>query len=296
VKRRALLRGGGAALLAAAALPRGAAWAQAPDVPYVPTPQAVVDEMLRLARVGAQDYVIDLGCGDGRIVIAAAKAYGARGFGVDLDGGLVNTAQREAERQGVAARALFRQSDLFVTDIGEATVLTMYLYPSVNLQLRPRLFELLKPGTRVVSHDFDMGEWQPDERATVPVPGKRYGPPRSEIYLWIVPANAAGAWRWELAVAGIPVACEIALEQRFQVLAGKPLTGGAPGRLEDGKMRGEEIRLRLVAPLGGREVRHELSGRVAGDAIAGTARLDGGGELVWNAARAQRGNIVTSSN
>ena len=239
MSRRTLLRAA-AAMLVALALPPRAAPAQTSDVPYVPTPQAVVDEMLRIAQVGPQDYVIDLGSGDGRIVIAAAKTHGARGFGVDLDGGLVNAARREAERQGVAARAAFHERNLFVTDIGDATVVTMYLFPSVNLQLRPRLFEQLKPGTRVVSHDFDMGDWTPDARATVPVPDKRYGPPRSEVYLWIVPANAAGTWRWQLEVGGAPVAYEVALEQTFQMLAGKPVVGGragAPGRRENARRR-----------------------------------------------------------
>jgi hypothetical protein len=188
---------------------------------------------------------------------------------------------------------VFRQSDIFVTDIGDATVVTMYLFPSVNLQLRPRLLGQLKPGTRVVSHDFDMGDWRPDARATVAVPGKRYGPPQSEIYLWIVPANAAGAWRWQLDVGGAPVAYEADLEQKFQVLAGRLVVGGVPARLEGGMMRGDEIRFRHPATVGGREVRHEFAGRAAGDTIVGTARLDGGSELVWNAARVERADMVT---
>ena len=155
----------------------------------------------------------------------------------------MNAARREAERQGVAERAAFHERNLFVTDIGDATVVTMYLFPSVNLQLRPRLFEQLKPGTRVVSHDFDMGDWKPDARTTVPVPDKPYGPPRSEVYLWIVPANAAGTWHWQLEVGGAPVAYEVALEQTFQMLSGKPVVGGGPARLEGGRMRGDEIRL-----------------------------------------------------
>ena len=281
-----------AAVLAAMVLAPRAPLAQTSDVPYVPTPEVVVNEMLRVARVAAGDYVIDLGSGDGRIVIAAAKVHGARGFGVDLDGGLVSTARREAERQGVAARAAFHERNLFATDIGEATVVTMYLFPSVNLQLRPRLFEQLRPGTRVVSHDFDMGDWTPEEHTTVPVPGKRYGLPKSEVYLWIVPANAAGTWRWQLEIGGATVTYEVALVQKFQMLAGKPVVGGVPGRLE-GRMRGEEIRLQLMAMVGGREVRHELTGRATGDTIKGTARLDGGSEVVWNAARVKRGNVVT---
>jgi hypothetical protein len=293
VNRRLFLHRAGAASVAAAiGLRPCSPTAQEPDVPYVPTPPAVVDEMLRMAQVGPGDYVIDLGSGDGRIVIAAARARGARGFGVDLDGSLVHTAQREAQRQGVAGRVEFRQRNVFVTEIGAATVVTMYLFPGVNLQLRPRLLAELKPGTRVVSHDFDMGDWPPDGRTTVPVPDKPHGPPRSEVYLWIVPANAAGSWRWQLAVAGVPVPYQLALEQKFQMLAGRPVVGGVAARMEDGRMRGEEIRLRLTAAVAGREMRHEFAGRVAGDTISGVARLDGGSELVWNAARVVRGNTT----
>ena len=133
-----------------------------------------------------------LGSGDGRIVIAAAKKHGARGFGVEIDGALVSDARREAERQGVAGRAEFRAQPVHHRH-RRATVLTMYLFPAVNMQLRPRLFAQLKPGTRVVSHEFDFGNWKPDERVKVPFPDKPYGPPSSDVYLWIVPANAAGA-------------------------------------------------------------------------------------------------------
>src|SRR6185295_8625389 len=161
---------------------------------------------------------------------------------------------------------------------------------------RPRLFEQLKPGTRVVSHDFDMGDWMADERVTVPVPGKRYGPPRSEVYLWVMPANAAGTWRWQLEAGGMSVPCEVTLEQKFQMLSGKPVVGGVPARLDGGRVRGEEIRLQLTATVGGREIRHELTGRAAGDTISGTARLDGGSETVWNAARVKPGRILVTHN
>src|SRR5262245_65226433 len=132
------LLAGAATRAAGATLVPGNPSAQTSDVPYVPTPQVVVDEMLRIAEVGARDYVIDLGSGDGRIVIAAAKTRGARGFGVDLDGGLVNAAQREAARQGVAARAAFYEKNLFATEMGAATVVSLYLFPSIKLPLRPR--------------------------------------------------------------------------------------------------------------------------------------------------------------
>lgn len=265
--------------------------AQTQDVPYVPTPPNVVDAMLQMARVGPADYVIDLGSGDGRIVITAAKKYAARGLGVDIDGSLVSSSRREAERQGVAGRAEFHERNLFITDISSATVLTMYLFPQVIMRLRPRLLAELKPGTRVVSHEFDMGNWRPDDRMKVSVPDKPYGPTSSEIYLWIVPANAAGAWQWRLDVGGAPVAYELALQQTFQMLAGSPVVGGKSARIEGGRMRGDEIRFVLTAELGGRQVRHEFIGRAAGNAISGKVKLDGGNELAWNAVRVKAGNI-----
>lgn len=262
------------------------------DVPYVPTPLGVVDAMLGLASVGPEDYVIDLGSGDGRIVIAAAKKRGARGFGVEIDGALVWDARREAQRQGVAGRVEFMEQNLFVTEIGRATVVTMYLFPRLMMQLLPRLFAELRPGTRIVSHDFDMEGWRPDARVTVPVPDKPYGPPSSEVYLWIIPANAAGAWQWR-STDGAAVEYEITLSQTFQMLEGKALVGGRPERLEGGRMRGDEIRLMLTAEVGGRALLHEFSGRVDGDAISGRVKLPGGGEFDWKATRVQRGNINT---
>src|SRR5512134_2790025 len=207
------------------------------DAPYIPTPPAVVDVMLELAGVGPEDYVIDLGSGDGRIVIAAAKKRGARGFGVEIDGALVSNARREAQRQGVAGRVEFKAQNLFITDIGRATVVTMYLYRRLLLQLRPRLFEELKPGVRVVSHDFDMDNWRPDTRVTVPVPEKPYGPPSSEVYLWIIPANAAGAWKWRSREGTASVEYELTLHQTFQMLDGVGAAAGRPVRLESGRMR-----------------------------------------------------------
>jgi Ribosomal protein L11 methyltransferase (PrmA) len=260
-------------------------------VPCVPTPANVVDAMLQIARVGPADYVIDLGSGDGRIVIAAVKKYGARGFGVDIDGGLVNSSRREAERQGVAGRAEFHERNLFITDISRATVLTMYLFPQVIMRLRPRILAELKPGARVVSHDFDMDKWRPDDHLKVSVPDKPFGPPSSEIYLWIVPANAAGVWQWRLDVGEAPVAYELVLQQTFQMLAGNPVVGGKPARIEGGRMRGDEISFMLTAELGGRQVRHEFTGRAAGDVISGKVKLDGGSELGWNAVRVKAGSI-----
>lgn len=149
------------------------------DVPYVPTPQSVVDAMLSVAAVNKDDVVYDLGCGDGRIVITAAKKYGARGVGVDIDPDRIQEANANAKTAGVSDRVKFIEQDLFKTDFKEASVVTLYLLPDINLKLRPKLLSELKPGTRIVSHAFDMGDWKPDKTETVE--GNR------TIYFWIVP-------------------------------------------------------------------------------------------------------------
>ena len=155
------------------------------DVPYVPTPQEVVDEMLRMANVGKDDVVYDLGCGDGRLVITAVKKFGAkRGVGVDIDPKRIEESNANAQAAGVADRVKFVVQDLFKTDIKEATVVTLYLLPDVNLRLRPMLWSDLKPGTRVVSHAFDMGDWQPEK--TTSVEGRM-------IYFWTIPKQPPAA-------------------------------------------------------------------------------------------------------
>jgi SAM-dependent methyltransferase len=148
------------------------------DVPYVPTPPEVVDAMLNLANVGKGDVVYDLGCGDGRVVITAAKEKGARGVGIDIDQERINEATENAEKAGVAGRVQFRLQDLFKADIREATVVTLYLLPAINLKLRPKLWRDLKPGTRIVSHSFDMGDWKPEKKIVVN---------SEEIFFWTVP-------------------------------------------------------------------------------------------------------------
>jgi SAM-dependent methyltransferase len=160
--------------------------AQDTDVPFVVTPDNVTREMLKLADVKAGDHVIDLGSGDGRIVIVAARHFGARGLGVEIVPALVEKSRDNAKRAGVADRAEFREQDLFATDLSPATVITMYLLPEVNLLLKPKL-QKLKPGTRIVSHDWDMGTWAPDRTVTVEVPDKPIGREKtSKLFLWIV--------------------------------------------------------------------------------------------------------------
>lgn len=283
-------------LLCAASLASSRSFGQAADVPYVPTPMVVVDAMLNIAGVNAQDFLIDLGSGDGRIVIAAAKKYGARGFGVDLDGALVSEARREAARQGVSDRTDFLTRNLFITDIDRATVLTSYLLTGVNLQLRPRIFSELRPGTRVVSHEFDFGNWKPDAQVRVSVPDKPYGPPSSNVYLWIVPAHAAGRWTWRVSLDGTLVEVEVALEQTFQMLRGTARANGVAARLENARLRGDEISLRIAAHINGQERTLDLKGRVSDETIRGTTRVGAGEtELAWHATRAARGKLNIES-
>ncbi|HKJ67889.1 MAG TPA: class I SAM-dependent methyltransferase, partial [bacterium] len=163
------------------------------DVPYVATPDFVVDRMLRMAEVGPGDYLIDLGSGDGRIVIAAAKR-GAAGHGIELDPERIRQARKNALDAQVRDRVLFRQENIFRADISEASVVTMYLLSSVNKRLRPRLFEQLKPGTRIVSHQFDMGEWEPENSVAMEGPSGTL----HEIFMWIMPARVEGHWVWTL--------------------------------------------------------------------------------------------------
>lgn len=175
-------------------LPAAAQLAGGDEVPFITSPDNVTLEMLRMADVRTTDHVIDLGSGDGRIVILAAKRFGATGLGVEIDPDLVARSLRAAKEAGVADRVQFRVEDLFTTDFSSATVITMYLLPEVNLRLRPSLLAL-KPGTRIVSHDWDMGDWQPDQTTVVAVPEKAVGREKSsQVHLWVVPARVHGLW------------------------------------------------------------------------------------------------------
>jgi hypothetical protein len=257
------------------------------DTPYVQTPQNVVDRMLEIAKVGPADYVIDLGSGDGRMVITAAKKYGARGFGVDLDRKLVALANQNARKAGVADRAVFYQRDLHDTDVSPASVMSIYLLPEVNLMIRGRLLATLQPGTRIVSHDYGMGDWSPDYLTELDAPGKTVGlNQRSKIYYWMVPGRAAGRWRWRLPLASGPVEFELAVQQSFQVLEGTLNAGGRSVRIEKGRLAGE--RMELVASVDGR--RYEFSGRITRNAVEGKARLVQSGtarEVPWSATRVE---------
>lgn len=261
------------------------------SVPYVPTPQVVVDRMLQIANVGPQDYLIDLGSGDGRIVVTAAAKHKARGFGVDLNPTRIAEAEENARKAGVTDRVAFYQRDLFETDLTQASVITMYLLPRVNLDLRPKLLEL-KPGTRIVSHDFSMGDWKPEQHEELDAPGKYGGSGgRSDIYLWIVPAQVAGTWQSELSLRGKPLSYEIALEQQFQAVTGTVRVGGRSVPLQNAKLLGENLSFEFTADVGGAPVRHVFTGTVTGALLSGTADLNGAriqAKQDWSAKRSSR--------
>jgi SAM-dependent methyltransferase len=241
----------------ALALPTAAVVAQVvEEVPFITSPDNVTLEMLRLAQVGPSDHVIDLGSGDGRIVILAAKRFGASGLGVEIDPGLVRLSQKNAQEAGVAARAQFREQDLFKTDLSQATVISMYLLQEVNLQLRPALLAL-KPGTRVVSHDWDMGDWKPDATTVVPVPDKKVGLEKSsKVHLWVVPAQVGGLWCGQ----GPLKEFSLQIAQRYQEFQGA-LTRRNRTRQVTGTIQGATVRTEahrngsLVLAAGGNEMR-----------------------------------------
>jgi SAM-dependent methyltransferase len=190
------------------------------DVPFVVSPPAVTAAMLDIAKVTARDHIIDLGAGDGRVVILAARKYGATGLGVEIDPQLVKRAEANARAAKVSERAVFREEDLFKTDLSSASIITMYLLPAVNLQLRPKLLALA-PGTRVVSHDWDMGDWPPDEARTIAAPDKSIGRDKtSRVMLWIVPAKLDGKW------CGLDgTVAEMSVTQSYQRAVGRLVIG-----------------------------------------------------------------------
>lgn len=266
------------ALFCAGSLFAGAALAaDQPSVPYVPTPQAVVERMLAMAKVTAQDYLIDLGSGDGRIPLRAAARFGARGYGVEIEPHLVRGANAAAQKQGVADKVRFEARDLFDTDVSKATVLTTYLFQSLNLRLRPYLLAKLQPGTRVVTHEFHFGSWQPDQKITITAPDKPYGDPRSDVMLWIVPADFSGLWR--VSLPGEPER-ELRLAQRFQMLSGQ--LGAQP--LAEGRVNGRSLRLVVAGA-------QTYTGTLDGDTISGEVSRAGAAPQAWRAQRIKRGRM-----
>jgi hypothetical protein len=240
------------------------------DVIWVPTPQALVEKMLDMAKLTAQDIHYDLGSGDGRTVITAAKR-GAQAVGVEFNPDMVTLSERAAAKEGVTGKAKFIQGDIFQTDFSHATVVTLYLLPSLNVKLRPTILKM-KPGTRVVSHAFTMDEWQPDQ--TENVEGRT-------AYLWIVPAPVEGNWRWNGSGSG-PKNYEVALRQQFQKVDGTARLDSKPGQLRDVNLRGDQISFTVLDADG---ARRDFSGRVSGNTMQGVVKQPGG-EAKWSATRA----------
>jgi SAM-dependent methyltransferase len=229
------------------------------DVVWVPTPQELVDKMLEMAKVTSNDFVIDLGSGDGRTVITAAK-LGAMALGVEYNPDMVSLSKENAIKDGVSDRAEFIQADLYATDLSKATVITMFLLPEINLKLRPRLLDL-KPGTRIVSNTFNMAEWQADQEATTEENWNSW----NTAYLWIVPAKAGGLWKLGNG--------ELNLVQEFQFVHGTLNSGGKSSAVTDGRVSGDSIWFKID--------NEKYSGTVENKIIKGKARNDSKGSI-WD--------------
>lgn len=245
--------------------------AQKLDVAYVPTPDFVVEKMLDMAQVGSGDYVIDLGCGDGRINIAAAKR-GAFGHGVDLDPVRIKEARENAEKYSVADKVIFIEENIYDTDFSRATVIAMYLFPSINVKLRPKFLNNLDPGTRIVSHDFAMDEWKPD---------KRFGRMEEHaVLLWIVPAHVEGNWSWQTNGVGF----KMVLKQTFQEIEPEILVDGVKLDVKNGLLSGKRISFAAIDNSHNKEF--VFSGKVEGDKMKGIVQIrEGKNQIItnWNA-------------
>lgn len=274
-----------------------------PDVPFVPTPDEVVSEMLKMAQVSKDDVVYDLGCGDGRIVITAASKLGCRGVGIDIDPERIRESRQNAIEAGVSDRVQFIQMDLFEADISEATVVTLYLLSEVNLRLRPKLFRELNPGTRIVSHEFNMGKWEPDASSSV-----KTGDYRDEqvldywdehtveywglhnVYFWVIPGNVTGTWK--LTIPDIPGKNEFTLkfDQEFQRVKGEAFDGASsiPVFITDEKIKGNMFQFTMEGKLEGRTENLHFEGSVRNHIMQGTLKIEGSpgkAKIKWKAER-----------
>lgn len=252
--------------------------------PYVPSPTSVVADMLTLAQVGPKDFVIDLGSGDGRIVLTAAKVFGARGFGVDINEKLVKEANEAARLQGISDRASFTIQDLFKTDISKATVLTMYLLPNTVNMLKDKLLAELHPGTRILSHDYPLSGWIPEKYVQMDLEDKVAisGVTTTLIYLYMVPARTEGTWNARLPPSLSREPVRLTLKQQITRVSGAARIGGKDVLLEEAKLRGERFSFRL--PLDGKT--WDFTGTVKGNAIEGSvADVGSGSKFPWSATK-----------
>jgi len=246
--------------------------------PYVPSPQSVVSDMLRYADVGPNDFLIDLGSGDGRIVLTAAKVFGARGFGVEIKEELVKRANEAAHKEGLADRVKFIKQDLFKTDISQASVITMYLLPDTVNLLKDKFLTELRPGTRIVSHDYPLTGWIPEKYVQMDLEDKVQisGVTTTLIYLYVVPAKVAGSWSAKMPAAVSKNPATLSLKQQLTRVSGSARLDGREVALEDVKLRGDRISFRLAGRKG------EFTGQVRGSAIEG-AFESGGTKSAWSA-------------
>ena len=257
----------------------GFAQSRVPDVHYEPTPQLIVEDLLKMAEVNRTDIIYDLGCGDGRFVITAAKKYGARGVGIDIDPERIKESNQNARVAGVMDKVKFIEADLFETDIREATVVALYLLPEMNMQLRPKLLKDLKPGSRVVSHEFDMYDWPPDKTGKLG---------RNKYYLWVVPTDVAGKWRWTFPSAKGEDQFLLALTQKFQDIDGKIITPIQTVSPLEAYLMGDQIGFLLRYRPSGKTVEMRFRGQVIGNTITGTVEVNSGpfaGKHKWTARR-----------
>ena len=263
-------------LFCAAATVSAQSWAwDDGTVPFVVSPDAVVERMLYLAQLKAGERLVDLGSGDGRIVIEAAKRFGARALGVDIDPKLVQLARENAKLAGVESLASFEVRDLFETDLHGVNVVTMYLLPEINLQLLPRLIDQLRPGARIVSHDYDLGPWPFDEMVELALAEKMVGSHgRSRVYLWLVPANARGRWIADLPELGGRWRFDIA--QKYQIVEVDVQAGGALMVVRGARLRGEELSLAVTGMVASKGTNVLFRGKLAGRTIEGDARVSDG--------------------
>ena len=239
------------------------------DVPYVPTPYEVVNEMLRIAGVSKNDILYDLGCGDGRIVITAAKEIGCHGIGIDIDPQRIEESKNNAVKSGIRDKVKFLQQDLFEADFSKATVVTLYLLQTVNLELRPKILRVLKPGTRIVSHDFSMKEWKADKSTDVKLERRTHS-----VYFWIVPANVSGSWDWTSPTGPVKDQYVLELNQRFQKIYGTLFVNGSGLSIERGELKGNELQFTVGRTLEGQIVRMLFRGKVKGNSIEGSIKIN----------------------
>lgn len=244
-------------------------WDYQYDVPYVPTPYEVVNEMLRMAGVDKNDILYDLGCGDGRIVITAVKNMECRGVGIDINPVRIEESEKNAAEAGVTDRVEFLQQDLFEADFSEATVLTLYLLQTVNLELRPKILRTLKPGTRVVSHDFSMKDWEADKFKEVKLDHRTH-----DIYYWIVPANASGIWKWNSSEGSGKNQHILEIRQQFQKIEGSLKVNGSELTIERGELVGDKLQFTAGRTIDGQTVRMAFTGIVKGNTIQGGIKTE----------------------